>query len=60
MEQFLSIVAKWDHFGQGIFFLIALGAILAFLHQCVFYATVWMRGWPSPGTPTPSISHIFE
>lgn len=60
MEQFLSIVSKWDHFGQGIFFLIALAAVLTCLHQCVFYTTVWFRGWPAPGTPTPSIKNIFE
>jgi hypothetical protein len=51
MQEFWSIAAKWDHFGQGLFFLIVLAGLFVLFQQTVFYATVWLRGWPPKDSP---------
>jgi hypothetical protein len=51
MQEFWSIVSKWEPIGQGLFFLIVLAAAFVLLQQTAFYATVWLRGWPPCGSP---------
>lgn len=48
MKEFFDIASKWDHFGQGLFFLIVImSAISAFAFIFKMLA-VMVRGWPPP------------
>jgi hypothetical protein len=51
MEDFWSIVSRWDGLGQGVFFLLVIGGFFALIKQLSFYIAVAFHGWPPQGTP---------
>ena len=46
MTQILEMIAKWDHVGQGVFFLLVLGSIVGCITGICHYVAIWVRGWP--------------
>ena len=55
MEQILDMIAKWDRLGQGLFFLIVIGAVLGIIHQLGYFLTVLIRGWPANHPKPPGL-----
>lgn len=49
MENFWTIVSRWEPIGQGVFFLVVFGGLAALIRQLAFYAAVSLRGWPKQG-----------
>jgi hypothetical protein len=49
MKEFFDIVAKWDHFGQGLFFLISLSMLFGAIVGVARYLAIMIQGWPPPG-----------
>jgi len=48
MDKLLDIIAKWDHFGQGLFLFLIFCAVLASINFAVKMLVVLFRGWPPP------------
>ena len=49
MEGLWEIMAGWTPFGQAVFLLLVLGAVLGTVERCARYLAVMMRGWPDSG-----------
>lgn len=45
-ESLFQLMRGWTPFGQGLFLLIVLGAVLAAIHKLAYYIVVALRGWP--------------
>lgn len=58
MDKILDMMAGWNPFGQGLFFLIVLFAFQVFFKQLAYLGLVLFRGWPPKGTP--SIAALTE
>ncbi len=46
MKEFMDIISRWDHFGQGVFFLIVISAVLCSVNYMFKMLAVVVRGWP--------------
>ena len=50
MEPFWNMVSKWDHFGQGLFFILLAGGFFGMVTGVFRYLAVMFRGWPPAGS----------
>ena len=46
MDKILDMIAKWEPFGQGIFFIIVVCCLLTTINYAVKMLVVLFRGWP--------------
>ena len=52
MEDFWRIISGWSPLGQGIFFLIVIGSVIALIKHLGYYLVVAARGWPPAHAPS--------
>lgn len=45
-EKILEMIAKWEPFGQGVFFVFLVLVALSVVLMVARYAVVLFRGWP--------------
>ncbi len=46
MDRIFDMMAHWTPLGQGIFFLMVMGAILYTFRRLLFYIAVIINDWP--------------
>ena len=46
MDKILDIISKWDHVGQGFFFLCVIGIIVGGIISLMKGLIILMRGYP--------------
>ena len=47
LNQFWTVFNTWDHLGQGVFMVIALGLGVQLVLGVLRYGVVLLRGWPT-------------
>lgn len=52
MEDFWRIISGWSPIGQGLFFLLVIGSVIALIKQLGYYLAVIIRGWPPEHAPS--------
>lgn len=50
MDKLLDIIAKWDHFGQGLFLFLIVCLVIGGIVKLCKLGVVLFRGWPPIGT----------
>lgn len=48
MDKVLDMISKWDHVGQGFFFLLCLGIVAATIKGIVDGIVILARGYKPP------------
>lgn len=45
MDRILDLISRWDHVGQGFFFLVLSGAVLSFVYKVLQLPVLYKHGW---------------